>query len=119
MAPPTNQRRSQRLFLQVPVVLEGQLPNKKPFSEKAVTVVVNAHGALLESGISLNQGQTVTLRNVRTNEQIVSTIKLVTPAESGKFTMALEFNTPNPAFWHISFPPEDWTPRALEGSMKF
>jgi hypothetical protein len=68
MAPPTNQRRSQRLFLQVPVILEGQLPNKKSFSENAFTVVVNAHGALIELRVPLNQGQTVTLRNVRTNK---------------------------------------------------
>ena len=115
---PTNRRRSQRLFLQVPIVIEGHLPNKKMFSESAVTSVVNAHGALIELGISLNQGQVVILRHARTSEHIEATIKLVTPGESGKFALALEFTTPHPTFWHVSFPPEDWGARPLEGMLK-
>jgi hypothetical protein len=118
IAPPTNRRRSQRLFLEVPVVVEGKFANNKLFSEKARTVVVNAHGALVELGISLEQGQIVLLRNVRTNDVIESTVKIVTPGESGKFNLALEFNTPSPGFWHISFPPEDWSPRDFGGTKK-
>ena len=41
-----NKRRSQRLFLQVRVVVDGKLPNKSPFSEETHTIVVNAHGLL-------------------------------------------------------------------------
>ena len=118
MAPSTNRRRSQRLFLQVPVVIEGQLPNKRRFSENALTSVVNAHGALVELGASLNQGQAVILRNTRTSEQIEAIVKIVTPVESGKFAMALEFATPNPTFWRVSFPPEDWAPRSQESTIK-
>ncbi len=47
----TGKRRSQRLFLQVRVVVEGNLANKSPFSEETHTIVVNAHGALVEMGI--------------------------------------------------------------------
>jgi hypothetical protein len=108
-ANPANRRRSQRLFLQVPVVIEGQLANKSEFSENAHTVVVNAHGALVELGISLDPGKRVLLRNIRTSEKIASEVKLVTPGESGKFNVALEFVDPDPSFWHISFPPEDWS----------
>ena len=118
MAPPPNRRRSQRLFLQVPVVVEGQLANKTKFSESARTVVVNAHGALVELGVTLEQGQIVILRNARSSEQIESTVKLVTPGENGKFNLALEFNAPNPGFWHISFPPDDWSARDLDESRK-
>lgn len=103
-AVPANRRRSQRLFIQIPVDVEGKLPNKSEFSERAQTIVVNAHGALVELGISLDPGQRVVLRNVRTTEKIASEVKLVTPGESGKFNVALEFVDPNPGFWHISFP---------------
>ena len=107
----SNKRRSQRLFLQVRVVLDGKLPNRSPFNEDTHTIVVNAHGALVETGALLDQGQTVTMRNVRTGEQIECVVKLVTPASAGKFSTAFEFKTPNPDFWRISFPPEDWSSR--------
>jgi hypothetical protein len=105
-----NRRRSQRLFLQVRVVVEGKLANK-PFSEETHTIVVNAHGALVEMTISLDQGQVVTLLNMRTSEKIECAVKLVTRADAQKFNTALEFTNPNPGFWRISFPPDDWTLR--------
>ncbi|HEV7966343.1 MAG TPA: hypothetical protein VGP19_02165 [Candidatus Acidoferrales bacterium] len=107
-----NKRRSQRLFLQVRVVVEGKLANKSPFREEAHTIVVNAHGALVELSTSLEQGQTVTLLNVRTSDKAECAVKLVTPAEAKKFNTALEFTKPNPGFWRISFPPDDWTSKS-------
>ena len=118
MAPPAQRRRSQRLFLQVPVVVEWQLANKKQILEEGRTVIVNAHGALVELGASPEQGQRIVLRNARTSEQIESTVKLVTAGESAKFHVALEFNAPSPTFWHISFPPEDWEARRPEPTTK-
>ena len=107
----TGRRRSQRLFLQVRVVVEGQLADKSPFSEETHTIVVNAHGALVEMRVSLDQGQIVSLRNVVTGEKSECAIKLVTPTGPGKYNAALEFTNPNPEFWRISFPPEDWSTR--------
>jgi hypothetical protein len=106
-----NRRRSQRLFLQVRVVVEGRLANDPPFREETRTIVVNAHGALVEMTISLEQGQVVTLLNMQTSEKIECGVKLVTGADARKFNTALEFTTPNPGFWRISFPPDDWTLR--------
>ena len=113
-----NRRRSQRLFIQIQVRVEGRLATKSEFSEEAHTVVVNAHGGLVEMGIPLDPGQRVLLRNIKTNEQISSEVKLVTPGESGKFNVALEFVDPNPSFWHISFPPEDWSAQRLNPAKK-
>jgi hypothetical protein len=107
----TTQRRSQRLFLQVRVIVEGKLANLSPFNEETHTIVVNAHGALVEMRVSLDQGQIVILQNVWTREKSECAVKLVTPAGTGKFNTALEFTNPNPGFWHISFPPEDWSIR--------
>jgi hypothetical protein len=105
----SNKRRSQRLFLQVRVLVEWKQPNKSPSSEETHTIVVNAHGALVELGAPLDQGQIVSLLNLRTTEKSDCEVKLVTPAGVGKFNTALEFTTPNPGFWRISFPPEDWS----------
>jgi len=106
-----SRRRSQRLLLQVRVVLEGKLANKSLYTEETQTIVVNAHGALVELGASLDHGQIVVLRNVKTSEKIECSVKLVTPTGTGKFNTAIEFTKPNPGFWHISFPPEDWSLR--------
>lgn len=114
MEPTSNKRRSQRLFLQVRVVLEGKLPNQSAFSEETHTIVVNAHGALVETSALLDQGQTIQMRNVRTGETIDCIVKLVTPAGAGKFSTAFEFTKPNPDFWRISFPPEDWSSRMAD-----
>jgi hypothetical protein len=107
----TSRRRSQRLFLQVKVTIEGTLPNKTPFREETHTIVVNAHGALLETSFSLDQGQAISLQNFRTSERIECSVKLVTSVGPKKFNAAVEFSKANPGFWRISFPPEDWSPR--------
>ena len=104
----TTRRRSPRLFLQVRVLLECKLPGQDLFSAEAQTVVVNAHGALIEVGTALKQGQVVSMKNVRTGEAVQCTVKLVSPAPSGKFSTAFEFAQPNPNFWRISFPPEEY-----------
>jgi hypothetical protein len=109
-----SRRRSQRIFLQVRVAVEWTAPDKSPSVDETHTIVVNAHGALVEMNVPLEQGQIVSLRNMASNEKIDCAVKLVTPTGAGKFNMALEFTHPNPAFWHISFPPEDWTIRTPE-----
>jgi len=110
----TNRRRSQRLFLQVRVIVAGKLPNQSDFSEETHTIVVNAHGALVEMATALEQGQNVTMQNVRTSDKIECRVMLVKPAPSAKFSTAFEFLKPNPDFWRISFPPEDWSTRHLD-----
>jgi hypothetical protein len=105
----SNKRRSQRLFLQVRVLVEWKRANKSSTTEETHTIVVNAHGALVEMGHPLDQGQVVTLSNLRTTEKSDCEVKLVTPSGIGKFNVALEFTAPNPGFWRISFPPEDWS----------
>jgi hypothetical protein len=106
----TTRRRSQRLFLRVPVLVQASESSRSPFQEETHTVVLNAHGTLLEMQAALDTGQTVTLKNLRTSEQIECLVKLVTPTDGGKFNIALEFKKPNASFWQISFPPEDWAP---------
>ena len=106
-----NRRRSQRLFLHIRIAVEGQVAGKSDFVEKTHTIVVNAHGALVEMSVTPEQGQTLTLKNSQTNEVQESKVVLVTAGESGKFNVALEFTTPNPGFWSVSFPPDDWSGR--------
>jgi len=105
---PGGHRRSQRLFIQIPVVVSGQLDRSTPFSEETSTVVLNAHGALVQLNTAMQIGQKVVLHNVRTKEKQEVTVVFLAPAEGRKSNVALEFTSPRPDFWHVSFPPEDW-----------
>jgi hypothetical protein len=109
-----SRRRSQRLFLEVPVLIEGKLANDAPLQEEARTSVLNAHGALVQMSVQLEQGQTISLQNNWTRAKCECQVKLVTPAGAGKFSTAVEFTQPNPDFWCISFPPEDWGGHSTE-----
>ena len=109
----STKRRSQRLFLQVRVILEGKLANQSPFTEETHTIVLNAHGALVETSVPLDPGQVVSLQNIVTGEKVECSVKLVTPKEPKKFNTAIEFTKPNADFWRISFPPDDWSPKNL------
>lgn len=105
----STRRRSQRLFLQIRIVVEGKPPKKPAFEEVTRTIIVNAHGALVELAVPVEQGQTLILKNVHTNEKQEAIVKLVSAGEGRKFNVAVEFTSPNPDFWSVNFPPEDWT----------
>jgi hypothetical protein len=70
---------------------------------------VNAHGALVELAAAVEEGQKLLLKNSQTNEKQESIVKLVSAGEGRNFNVAVEFTTPNPDFWSVNFPPEDWT----------
>lgn len=111
----TNVRRSQRVYLSVGVVVVQQRPNGKSHSEETRTLVVNAHGALLLLRMEVALRDLLTLRNVKTLEEMscrVVDLGLLTP--SGAKEIGLEFVTPSPRFWRVAFPPLDWSPRSLE-----
>src|ERR1700687_4128993 len=61
-------RRSQRVYVQIRVRVEGYLKNKTHFAEDTGTFAVNAHGALVGLNAEPRLGQSVNLRNVATNE---------------------------------------------------
>ncbi len=105
----STRRRSQRVFLQVRIVVQGKLAGKPAFEETTRTILVNAHGALVELRVAVEQGQILVLKNAQTNEKQESVVKLVSAGERQNFNVAVEFTTPNPGFWSVKFPPEDWT----------
>ena len=108
----SNQRRSQRVLLSLPVQVTGQTPDEKPVSEQTRTLVVNAHGALLHLEMRVSIGQLLTLKNVKTNEETPCRVVYANPAQGRKIEVGVEFMKPSPFFWRISFPPADWTTRS-------
>ena len=104
-----NRRRSERVVLRVPVGLSALMPDGKQISIEAHTLVVNAHGGLLNVGVEMVRGQRIRLSNLKTEIVTTGRVVRVEGPEEGRFSVAFEFESPAPHFWPISFPPADWS----------
>ncbi|MGA2811378.1 MAG: PilZ domain-containing protein [Candidatus Acidiferrum sp.] len=110
-------RRSQRVCLNIDVEIILQKGKEKGFAEQTKTLIVSAHGALIVLQEPVATGDLLKLRNVRTNEEIGCRVVEVNPGNSGIPEVALEFVKPKGDFWHIAFPPTDWSPRGPESKV--
>ena len=109
-----NRRRSQRVFLRLPILVIARGPDKQHVSENAFTTNVNAHGALVLMSMRVEVGQKILFRHAETLEEQFLRVIHVTPAAEGKSEVGVEFLRSAPKFWRISFPPDDWTPKDPE-----
>ena len=107
--PDSNRRRSQRVILNVPVTVSGESPSGK-FSEQTKTMVVNAHGALIMLAAKVSQGQALELKSPSHPETQSCKVVYIGPTVQGQTQVGVEFTKPAPHFWHVAFPPENWTP---------
>jgi hypothetical protein len=89
--------------------VHGYLYDNTPFTEETVTLVVNAHGALVRLDAETQMGQSVVLQIVYTNETQEARVVFISEGKDAKFHVGLALIKPNPFFWHVSFPPEDWS----------
>jgi hypothetical protein len=109
-----NQRRSQRVLLAVPLRVSGKRTNGEPFVEHAKTLIVNAHGALLQLQEPVREGQTLSVRNITTGEEMPCKVVDLSSGANGVSEIGVEFEQPSPRFWRVSFPPADWSTRNPE-----
>ena len=83
-------------------------------SEETQTLIVNAHGALIQLALTVEMGQLLVIKNKQTMEQLVSRVVHLGAEQTGKREVGIEFEAPSPRFWRVTFPPADWTPRSPE-----
>jgi hypothetical protein len=112
--PTSDRRRSQRVYLRIPIAVIAPGPDKKMAREQTHTVVVNGHGALIRLDLKVRIGQTIILQNPETSEEQTCRVIPVSTLAEGKTDVAIEFLKPAPKFWRVAFPPEDWIPRTPE-----
>jgi hypothetical protein len=105
-----NRRRSERVMLQMPVVVSARTPNGKGIHEEAQTMVVNAHGGLLDIATEISVGQKILLINMKTKMAEPCRVARAEKSWDGHYSIAFEFERPAPKFWPIAFPPSDWEP---------
>jgi len=106
-----NRRRSQRVLMKIPVRLSGQTGPGSLFEEETHTLAISAHGALIAVSKQVNKGQRLSLSNVQTRSALECVVAHIGKREGELIQVGVEFMLPNPIFWHVAFPPKDWTPR--------
>jgi len=106
-----NRRRSQRVLMTVPIRVSGKSGAASPFEEDTHTRAISAHGALILLSTQVYRGQRLTLSNVQTKAALECVVAHIDKRQSDQPQVGVEFALPNPMFWHVAFPPKDWTPR--------
>lgn len=112
--PSSSQRRSQRILLSVPVVVSGTRSNNVSFSERTSTLIVNAHGALIQLREHVSIGQKLRMQHSSTHEEQVCTVMDINPGNTGIPEVGVAFAEAYPHFWRVSFPPAEWSLRNPE-----
>ena len=105
---PENRRRSQRVLLQIAVIVRGQLLGGKEFQAQGFTLCVNAHGGLLEAPVRLLANQKIKIANPHTGHEVGCRVVRVEGPIEQTYKIAFEFEAHYPQFWPITFPPLDW-----------
>jgi hypothetical protein len=106
-----NRRRSQRVLMTIPVRVSGKSGGGSPFDEDTHTRAISAHGALILVSTKVYRGQRLTLSNVQTKAALECVVAHIDRRQSDQPQVGVEFVLPNPMFWHVAFPPKDWSPR--------
>jgi hypothetical protein len=106
-----NRRRSQRVLMTIPVRVGGKSGAAAPFEEDTHTRAISAHGALILLSAQVHRGQRLTLSNVQTKAALECVVAHIDRRQKNQPQVGVEFMLPNPMFWHVAFPPKDWTPR--------
>ena len=106
-----NRRRSQRVLMKIPVRVSVHAGNAPLTEEETFTLAVSAHGALLAVSAPMYRGQRLTLSNPQTKDSLECVVAHIDKFPDEQVKIGVEFLLPNPHFWHVAFPPKDWSPR--------
>jgi hypothetical protein len=102
-------RRSQRVMVRIPVSIRIIVAGKTVTAE-AATVSVNDHGAMILCARSFPAQTVMEVQNNRTSEKMNCRVTRSPVENPDGYLIPVEFATPSPKFWCISFPPRDWKP---------
>jgi hypothetical protein len=105
---PNERRRSERVWLHVPLVVRTETMEGRRVQEETHTLAVNAHGGLLTLKMEVVPGQPMLLVNPKNGKEQKCRVARVDNPPGGALAVAFEFETPAPNFWPIVFPPADW-----------
>jgi hypothetical protein len=107
--PGEERRRSQRVIIRIPLTLEITLSGET-IKVPAHTVAVNIHGAMVLCSRPIDAETKVEIVNDRTLERTGARVTRASRESAEGYLIPLEFSSPSPKFWQISFPPSNWKP---------
>ena len=102
-----DRRRSQRVLLRVRASIHVAIQGK-PVTLETHTLSVNAHGALVAVKENLPADTRLILEHAATKERMACRVVRPPRDTPEGFHTAIEFDSPNPDFWKIAFPPANW-----------
>jgi len=105
------QRRSERIFMDLPILVSGESADHRAFLEETFTVTVSAHGALMMLATKVALGQKLMLTNPANQGRREVRVAYLGPPHAGLSQVAVEFARPAPDFWPVNSAPRDWTAR--------
>jgi len=94
-------------LLQVPILLKAYTQEGEISEGHALTLVVNDHGGLLETALKVNPNQKLDLVNPKSGRTASCRVLRVEETYEADYTVAFEFDYPDPQFWPLDFPAED------------
>ena len=103
-----NRRRSERVMLQIPIVVSTESVEHEHMEEETQTMVVNAHGGLVKLMMEVLPAQPIVLRHPHSGVEAKARVVRVENPPGGFMAVGFEFLEPSPHFWPVEFPPADW-----------
>ena len=101
-------RRSQRLLLDAGLIVRGISVEMEVFQEEALTISVSAHGALMLLSAKVALGQTLFLKNPRTQNEMEGRVARFGPPDGRVAQVGVEFVRAAPQFWPVKPAPDNW-----------
>jgi len=97
-------RRTQRVTLIVPLVVNGENEGGDKFSIRAKTNAVSQHGAQIETEHPLAVSQVLLLINENSARKVEARVVSIQRRRDGKTHVGLEFLSTEINFWNMTFP---------------
>lgn len=97
-------RRTQRVTLTVPLVVNGQNEDGEKFSVRVKSNAVSQHGAQLETDHPVVVGQVLLLINENSARKVECRVVSIQRKRDGKTYVGVEFLSTDINFWNMTFP---------------
>jgi hypothetical protein len=99
--------RSQRVELQIPVLIYVQMPDGRSLRHDGFTLLVNIHGCVFTMETKLEVGQRIVLANPKSGIEQSGIVTRVQKSRDGGYAVAFEFDNSTPQLWSLMFLTKD------------
>jgi len=95
--------RSQRVELQIPVLIYVHMPDGRSLRHDGFTLLVNTHGCVFTMETKLEVGQRIVLVNPKSGVEQSGAVTRVQKSRDGGYAVAFEFDNSTPQLWSLMF----------------